>query len=193
MAFDKSKFMMNFKGKPYLTVAGRVVWFRQEHPDWGIETVAVEINHEKQFAVFQCRILNEAGRVIATATKKEDVKGFADFLEKAETGSIGRALGLCGYGTDGDPDFDGGHSGEETHIVDTPQPSRQTPRRDGPPVAPRPPMTPASDHPTTDHPACDDCGKPLTQAQAQISARHYGKPLCPTHQQGASRREGAAT
>ena len=178
MAFDKSKFMMNFKGRPYLTVAGRVVWFRQDHPDWTIETTPLELNHQQQFAIFRCRILDETGRLIATATKKEDVKGFGDYLEKSESGSIGRALGLCGYGTDGDPDFDAGRDGDDAHIVDTPQ--GQGAQRDytasRPPNESRPPVNEA---PTSNNPACVSCGKPLTKAQQSLSERNFGRALCP--------------
>jgi hypothetical protein len=72
---------------------------REDHPDWGIQTEPLQIDHEKQFAVFRATITDAGGRVLATATKKEDAKGFGDWLEKAETGSVGRALLLCGYGT----------------------------------------------------------------------------------------------
>ena len=107
-AFNKEQWYINLKGKKYLPVAARLVWFRQEHPDWGIVTQAIDLNEEKQYAIFQCSIFNEQGRVIATAHKKEDRQGFPDYMEKAETGSVGRALGMCGYGTHDDPDFDEG-------------------------------------------------------------------------------------
>ena len=128
--FDKQKSMIRVQGgRQYLPVAARLVWFRQEHPGWGIETTMVQIDHERQFAIFRAVITDDDGRTIATATKKEDVKGFGDFIEKSETGAIGRALGLCGFGTDNDPDFDDGRkdSGDEPHIVDSPQRSHVTP------------------------------------------------------------------
>ena len=124
MAFNKTAHLMRIQGKPYLPVSSRLVWFREVHPDWSIVTEIVTIDHERQFAVFRATIRNEEGRTIATATKKEDVKGFGDYIEKAETGSIGRALGLCGFSTEGDPDMDDGKNGDDTHIVDAPQASR---------------------------------------------------------------------
>jgi hypothetical protein len=129
MPFEKQRHMIKVQGRPYLPVAARIVWFREQHPDWGIVTEPVEINHEKQFAVFRATVMDAEGRVMATATKKEDVKGFGDFIEKAETGSVGRALGMCGFSTDSDPDFDDGKNGDPTHIMDTPQPARQPPPR----------------------------------------------------------------
>lgn len=122
--FDVKKHLIKVQGgRQYLPVAARLVWFRQEHPDWGIETRAVTIDTEKQYAVFEARVYNAEGKLMATGTKMENVKGFPDFIEKAETGSIGRALAVCGYGTQFAPDLDettGGHGAPR--IVDSPQP-----------------------------------------------------------------------
>ena len=123
--FDKQRSLIKVQGgRSYLPVAARLVWFREVHADWGIETQAVEINHEQQYAVFRAIVRDAEGRTIATATKKEDVKGFGDYLEKAETGAVGRALGMAGFGTDSDPDMDDGKNGDAAHIVDAPQPTR---------------------------------------------------------------------
>lgn len=109
MAFDKSKHVIRVQGgREYLPVSARLVWFREEHPDWSIVTSPVEINLEKQYAIFSASILNAEGRVMATATKMENVRGFGDYLEKAETGSVGRALAYCGYGTQFEPGLDEG-------------------------------------------------------------------------------------
>lgn len=97
MSFDPNHYLMNLKGKQYLPVAPRIAWMREEHPDWGIITEEVIVTDT--YARFRSTIMDEGGRVIATATKCEDRVGFPDFVEKAETGSIGRALALCGYGT----------------------------------------------------------------------------------------------
>ena len=97
--FDPSPYMMKLKGKDYLPVAARIAWMRAEHPDWGIVTEEVMVDLDSKQARFRATIIDDSGKVIATATKCEDVHGFADYIEKAETGSIGRALALCGYGT----------------------------------------------------------------------------------------------
>ena len=120
MAFDFKRHLIKVQGgRTYLPVSARIVWFRQEHPDWSIETEAVEINHEKQYAIFRARICDGDGKLMATGTKKEDVKGFGDYIEKAETGSVGRALALCGFGTQFSPDLDESSSGR---FADSPQP-----------------------------------------------------------------------
>jgi hypothetical protein len=131
MAFNPNEKLMSLKGKDYLEVKWRLVWFRQEHPDWGISTQIVEHNVEKRYAVVKATITDATGRVVAEGTKMEDAKGFADYLEKAETGAIGRALGILGYGTQFAPEFDEVVDGAANpRIVDAPvELKRATPPR----------------------------------------------------------------
>lgn len=99
----------------YLEVKWRVFWFRQEHPDWSIETKPLEINTEKRYVIYRAEIKDKTGRIISTASKVETQNGFADYLEKAETGAVGRALALCGYGTQFAPELE-----EKERLVDAP-------------------------------------------------------------------------
>ncbi len=120
--FEVKKHLIKVQGnRLYLPVAARLVWFRQEHPDWGIETRPVVIDMEKQYAIFEAKVYNADGKLMAQGTKMENVRGFPDFIEKAETGSIGRALAVCGFGTQFAPDLDEVPSGR---VVDAPQPNR---------------------------------------------------------------------
>jgi len=101
-SFDTGPYMISLKGKSYLPVAARVAWFRTEHPDWGIVTeplIPLENTLPDNYAIFKCSIFNAEGKLIQTACKQETARDFADYIEKAETGSIGRALSLCGFGT----------------------------------------------------------------------------------------------
>lgn len=135
--------MMNLKGKPYLQVAHRLVWFREEHPDW---TITTELNYdlEKGGCVAKATIgkLADNGTItpIATAHKTETREHFQDYIEKAETGAIGRALALVGYGTQFDPEFD-----EGDRIVDSPMPVAT--KKVAP--APTPMKAPAANTPST--------------------------------------------
>ena len=97
--FNPRDHFINLKGKQYLPVAPRIAWFREEHPDWTIMTYAVTELSGPDCVTFAAEILDDEGRMIAKAHKTEHEKHFPDFREKAETGAIGRALALCGYGT----------------------------------------------------------------------------------------------
>src|SRR3990170_6778787 len=103
--FNPSEHLENIKGKPYLPVAWRLVWFREDHFDWAIETA---ITQTEDKATAKATIKDQTGRIIATAHKSEDIKGFFDYMEKAETGAVGRALALCGYGTQFSPEIEEG-------------------------------------------------------------------------------------
>lgn len=109
--------LLNLKGKSYLQVAHRILWFREEKPTWTIETSITSIT--EKLAVMKASIKDESGRLIATAHKSETPQGFADYLEKAETGAIGRALALCGYGTQFTDDLE-----EGARLADAPQASK---------------------------------------------------------------------
>jgi hypothetical protein len=100
----KEEHMMKLQGKEYLPVAPRVVMFRAEHPEWSIITTTAEIAGET-YVRAEVAYMDPNGRgvIAATAHKRvrKDAKGPAALwpLETAETGAIGRALALCGYGT----------------------------------------------------------------------------------------------
>jgi hypothetical protein len=123
----------------YLPVQWRLVWFRQACPDGTIETELVHLDLDKEteeevyvwssekkrsekviktgrgLAIFRATVRDGKGG-IATGTKMEKAASFPDFLEKSETGAIGRALAALGYGTQ----FAGLDFNEEHRIVDSP-------------------------------------------------------------------------
>jgi len=102
------------RGQEYLEVKYRVQWFREEHPDWSIETEILSTTKDESLA--KAVIKDPTGRTMATAHKKEDVKGFSDHMEKCETSAIGRALALLGYGTQ----FCGQEMSEGNRLADSP-------------------------------------------------------------------------
>jgi hypothetical protein len=97
----------------YLPVAARIAWFRKDNPLWSIITEVEQLADKA--VVMKATIKDMLGTVIATARKKETEIGFPDYIEKAETGAIGRALAMCGYGTLQAPEFD-----EQDRLADTP-------------------------------------------------------------------------
>ncbi len=103
----------------YLPVAARIAWFRRQHPLWSIITEVEQLGNKA--VVMKATIKDMLGTVIATARKKETEVGFPDYIEKAETGAIGRALAMCGYGTLQAPEFD-----EQDRLADAPVEKRKT-------------------------------------------------------------------
>lgn len=126
------------KMQDYLPVQWRLVWFRTQFPHGSIETELIKldleadteeevsvwnpekrksekvIKHGKGIAVFRAVVRDGVGGV-GTGTKSEKAASFPDFIEKAETGSIGRALAALGFGTQFAPELN-----EEHRIVDAP-------------------------------------------------------------------------
>lgn len=106
--------LMHIKGKEYLQVAQRMIWRLEEKPEWRISTKIISLKEDS--AVVRAVIRNEQGHIMATAHKLENRAGFADFLEKAETGAIGRALAMVGFGTQ----FTGDELDEGSRLADSP-------------------------------------------------------------------------
>lgn len=109
--------LLSLKGKEYLQVAHRLVWFRETHPTGILKTTMLAMNGEgeKEYAVFKTEVFI-GGSMVASGHKKETRGGFDDFIEKAETGSIGRALALAGFGTQ----FTGDELDEKMRLADSP-------------------------------------------------------------------------
>jgi len=113
--------LMSLKGKEYLQVAHRLVWFREQHPKGILKTQMIDRQGEgeNEYAIFRTEVYVDTERgpmCIASGHKRESKKDFADFVEKAETGSIGRALALAGFGTQ----FTGDDLNEQDRLADAP-------------------------------------------------------------------------
>jgi uncharacterized protein YbdZ (MbtH family) len=115
VAFEPAKYLSRVSGADYLEVKWRLVWLRDRHPDASIETMLV--SHEDNIAVFRAHVEIPGGGS-ATGWGSESAGDFRDYLEKAETKAIGRALAALGFGTQFCPDHEfGAASGR---IVDAP-------------------------------------------------------------------------
>src|SRR5579883_942518 len=141
--FNPNEHLIQIKGRngsaDYLPVQWRLVWFRSLCPDGTIETEIVHLDLDREteeesyiwnsetrrsekvvrrapgFAVFRAIVKDGRGG-IAVGTKSERAASFPDYIEKAETGAIGRALAALGYGTQ----FTGDEFDERHRIVDAP-------------------------------------------------------------------------
>lgn len=142
MTFNAQEHVIQLKSKAgsadYLPVQWRLVWFREECPNGTIDTEELEVDLDREmeeegyawnnetrrsekvmkrakgYARYRAIVTDgKGGR--ATGTKSEKAVSFPDFVEKAETGAIGRALAALGYGTQFAPEMN-----EEHRIVDAP-------------------------------------------------------------------------
>lgn len=101
-SFDASKYLTNLRGKEYLEVKWRLLWLRTEHQDAVVETELMK--HEEGLALFRARVTLPGG-ASATGWGSETPDDFGDFIEKAETKALGRALAALGFGTQFCEDF----------------------------------------------------------------------------------------
>lgn len=100
--FDPTKYLRTIKVRggaqqTYLPVTARLLWLRAEHPDAQLVTEALRLDEKS--AVFKATVTLPGGAV-AVGHGSETAGDFGDFIEKAETKAIGRALTALGYGTE---------------------------------------------------------------------------------------------
>lgn len=143
MTFNPSDRLMKLKSKngeqDYLPVQWRLVWFRECCPDGTIHTEMLHLDLDREteaegyqwnnetrrsekvirkaqgIAVFRASVTDGKGAT-ATATGSECAADFHDFIEKAETKAVGRALAYLGFGTQ----FTADELAEDHRIVDAP-------------------------------------------------------------------------
>ena len=92
----------NIKGKQYVEVNQRLLYFRNEskYDGWSITTDFLALDSES--CVAQCTISDNEGRVIAQGTAQEDKSSSyinkTSYIENCETSAVGRALAMLGIG-----------------------------------------------------------------------------------------------
>ena len=99
--FDPGRHLSRVNGSEYLEVKWRLVWLRDDAPESQLETELVD-HAPGDGALFRCTITRIIGGEVkgrATGYGSESSKDFGDYLEKAESKAIGRALAHLGYGT----------------------------------------------------------------------------------------------
>lgn len=110
----------------YLEIKWRLVWFREEHPDWVIETSGDMYLDEKgkPFGYWASAVIKDEKGNIRTTAKAYSERGPNDkspnpnFVERAETKAEGRALVKLGYGTQWALEYT--EENEITEVADSP-------------------------------------------------------------------------
>jgi hypothetical protein len=152
--FDPTPYLRQLRGRgggDYLDVKWRLLWLRKEHPDAELITEMVE--HDQQMAIFKATVTLPTGGK-ATGYGSETANDFPDFIEKAETKAIGRALNALGFGAQ----F--GERGDEPASVSPGRPVQERPAARPVSVAPAPvPLNRAQ-----------QAGRPTTRADALAAA-----------------------
>ncbi len=177
--FDPQRHLMQIKGKEYLTVQNRLIWFIRDQralieaglaqTSYTIQTEMVEHDRDQGWAHFKTHVRDVLGNE-ATMYGSESQRDFPDYIEKASTKSLGRALLLLGYGTAFTAEID-----EGDRVVDAPMQrtngyAASTNLRQAAPAAPaRPTVVPPPVRPA-----------PLTTAEAMATDRQISsiRKLC---------------
>lgn len=129
----------------YLNVAGRILWFKKDHPKGTSFSFVYEMDREREYTrlvvnpkrpqeppkeekvygyAHYAAVVFDGSGVVGYGEKTETALGFDDYVEKAATGAIGRALLTMGYGTQ----FEDGmrELNEGKRIVDSPIPANSS-------------------------------------------------------------------
>jgi hypothetical protein len=121
--FNPKDHLIDLRGKQYLPVAARLLWFREAQPLGKIDSEVVETSP----LIIKATIYNGDGKPIASGLGSANADGkrvvwSGREVEKAETAAIGRALAHAGYGTQFTADDDA------DYLADTPQNFTQAPQ-----------------------------------------------------------------
>jgi hypothetical protein len=197
--FDPKEYLIQVRGgTDYLEVKWRLVWFRTDHPHAQIFTEVQEHDREDGYARVKARIQYDyvapdgsTRSAIAESTGTETASDFPDYLEKAETKAIGRALAALGYGTQFAEDFDMRNPDGSQHVVDAPV--ERPERKNGKRKASSQQTASTGEEAPAESPeiVCEGCGQVLTatkprgnkkgmtaQEKADFSRRRTGRILC---------------
>lgn len=99
--FNPAEHLIDLRGKQYLEVKFRLIWFKQEYLDngWALITEQVAGGSSLDSVAFVCRAVDADGKTRATGHARLAAKDWPRYWEKCETAAIGRCLAILGLGT----------------------------------------------------------------------------------------------
>ena len=112
----------------YLPVPKRVLWLRTEYPEAKTELELIHFDKDQAIVKATVELPNGAR---ASDYGSETRQEFADYLEKAATKALGRALAQLGFGTQFAPELEMQEEDGTEHVVDTPRERRAAGRSYG--------------------------------------------------------------
>jgi hypothetical protein len=171
LPFEPARHLTKVGGNDYLETKWRLVWLRDQYPDASIVTEHIIVyppgndpeGNLTGFALFRATATLPSGGS-ATGYGSESIQDFRDFIEKAETKAIGRALAALGFGTQFSMDFAGEAAADrpvDSPVKTTPRPpAKQATATVAPPAAPK--QVTAAPRP---QPAAPKAQPPATEAK----------------------------
>ncbi len=144
--------IVNIKGKPYVTVAGRVQQAHEALKE-GLTIETFMVAHSEEGVLFKAKVTVPKGIFTGfsfASYKASGIEGQSPF-EVAETSAVGRALGFAGFGS-----FEGIATADEIIKAES------SPKPNGK----------AFDY------RCVKCNKPITGPVYEYSTQHLGESLC---------------
>ena len=95
---------INIKGKEYITVNERLIYFRNQANFKGWQIIETIVSIDDKEGVFKVSLFNDKGHEIASAHAQEyrdsSYINKTSFVENGFTSALGRALGYLGIGID---------------------------------------------------------------------------------------------
>lgn len=90
---------IDIKGKKYVLVSDRVIYFNEQYPNWCIQTVRETVGDKEIIKAIVCPDCDKPSRIFtgySQATWGEWFINKTSALENAETSAVGRALAFMG-------------------------------------------------------------------------------------------------
>lgn len=95
---------INIKGKDYITVNERLIYFRSQANFKGWQIIETIVSIDDKEGIFKVSLFNDKGHEIASAHAQEyrdsSYINKTSFVENGFTSALGRALGYLGIGID---------------------------------------------------------------------------------------------